>query len=71
MSEITIILEACEPMELMRNPTEKEVWIRQLKGYYWPLVEIRGKESEVYDYIELYWDRDVADQMVYGVGLLT
>lgn len=67
-NDIIVTLEACEPMELMRNPTEFKVWIRQLKGNYWPLVDIRGKQEEVYKYIELHWDKDVADQMIYGTG---
>ena len=66
--EITVCLEACEPMELMRDPMQQKVWIRQRPGNYWPLVEIRGADEEVWKFIELHWDRDVADQMVYGTG---
>ena len=71
MPERLVCLEACEPMELMRGPTDQRVWIRQLRGDRWPLIEIRGQEHEIWHFINLHWDRDVADQMVYGTGPLS
>ncbi len=70
MPERKIIIEACEPMELMRFPTSERVWIRQLRGRHWPEVEIRGEPEEIHKFIELHWDKDVADQMVYQTGAL-
>ena len=70
MPKTTIILEGCEPMELLRDETKQDVWFRWRGTHYWPMIEIRGEETEVWEFIEFHWDRDVADQMVYGVGPL-
>jgi hypothetical protein len=62
--EITVTLEACEPMELLRFPFEDNVWIKLLPGHYWEEVEIRGEPQEIWNFIELHWDREVANEYV-------
>jgi hypothetical protein len=68
--EITVCLEGCEPMELMRNATSRNVWFRWKETEYWPLIEIKGIDEEVWGFIKDHWDEDVADQMVYNEGPL-
>lgn len=70
MNKITVELEGCEPMELLRYAMQQDVWIRWRNTHHWPMIEIRGEEEEVWKFIEMHWDTDVADQMVYGTGPL-
>lgn len=70
-SEITVILEATEPMELMRDKTQKNVWMRNLgidytRGHRWEQVEIRGVPLDVYDFIALHWGEEEAKYRVLG-----
>jgi len=67
MPEITVTIDACEPTELMRHPTEYGVWIRLLpvsQHSGWEEVQIRGEPVQVWNYIRYHWDKDVADQFV-------
>jgi hypothetical protein len=70
MSEITVIIEACEPMELMRHPTGFDVWFRLLPigSNGWEELEIRGEDEEVWKFIEYHWSADTADAYVYEIG---
>jgi hypothetical protein len=53
----------------MRTPTEYKVWFRMLdESHYWPVIEVRGEQEQVYKFIELHWDKDVADATVYNTG---
>jgi len=65
--EISVILDAVEPMELMRNPTREDVWIRNVSSGYLCEVEIRGTPLDVYDFISNHWDTDTAKFHVLGV----
>lgn len=63
MPEVTVILEACEPMELLRYPFDNTVWIRNLGvpiNGHWEEIEIRGEWDEVWKFIDLHWDENTA-----------
>ena len=66
MPEMKVTLEACEPMELMRNPFEQKVWIKLNPSprNWWPEVEIRGEYEEVYNFVEIHWGSEEADLAV-------
>ena len=70
MKEITVIIEACEPMELLRFPTDFDVWFRLLPAGRsgWEELEVKGEEKEVWKFIELHWSKDTADAYVYETG---
>ncbi|MFI5405137.1 MAG: hypothetical protein ACHQ1D_01350 [Nitrososphaerales archaeon] len=69
MPETLVILQGCEPMELMRNSFRHRVWIRRLEdsGSYFPEIEIRGEQDQVHGFIEQNWSLEEADSAVYLV----
>lgn len=74
MSEITVILEATEPMELMRGKTPYEVWMRNLGtdhtySSHWDEIEIRGESGPVQDFIALHWGEDVNAEIMNRMGI--
>lgn len=73
MSGVQLVtIEGCEPMELLREPIKQKVWIRVIESdSYWPEIEIRGEQEEIYSFITQYWgDEDVAQYAVFGNGPL-
>lgn len=70
MADLIIRLEACEPMELMRNPFEQKVWIKlnPAPRNWWPEVEIRGEPLEVYGFIKDNWGVETAEGVINTYG---
>lgn len=66
MPEMKIVLEAADPMELMRNPFEQRVWIKlnAPPRNWWPEVEIRGEYEQVYNFVENHWGSETANEVV-------
>lgn len=58
MTDITVTLDACDPMELMRFPFKQDVYIKLLPENPrtgWMEVEIKGETKEVDKFVELHW----------------
>ena len=69
---ITVSLEACEPMELFRNPTPADLWLRWEDGESWPTASITGPREVVAEFVRDNWGTDVWDEFAlndYGVSL--
>jgi len=60
--EITIDIEAMEPMELLRHRTPDNVWMR-LNGRagHGDFVQLRGEREAVLAFVAEHWGDDEAD----------
>jgi hypothetical protein len=67
MSEMKLEIEATEPMELLRHPMRAKVWIRHVEGGYFPLIEIRGRQEEIWRFVADHWGEDEADARIHSI----